>query len=115
VRTVATPFLAPPSYLVHVCGRAFEPPRAEHAAPPFPHERPPHRAMPARARRRGYPRSRRPGALVYGWFPRCLSGGTKDFPASRRRALHRARVVPCVQCFGLCAELFCAVRRTRWR
>jgi hypothetical protein len=96
VSTVATPFLAPPSYLVHVCWRTFEPPRAERAALPFTHERPPRRAMPARSRRRGYPRPRRPGALVYGWLPRCLAGGTKDFPAPRCRALHRARVVPCV-------------------
>jgi hypothetical protein len=112
--TVVTPSLAPPFFLVHSSGRAFEPPRAERGAPPFPHERPPRRAMPARSRHRGYPRPQRPGALVYGWLPRCLAGRTKDFPAPRRRAMHRARVVPCVQCFGLCAEMICAVRRARW-
>jgi hypothetical protein len=68
-----------------------------------------------RSRHCGYPRPQRPGALVSGWLHCCFAGSTKDSPTPRRRALRRARVVPCVQWFGLCAELVCAVRRTRWR
>jgi hypothetical protein len=89
--------LASPSFLVHACGRAIEPPRAERAAPPFPHGRPPRRATPARSRHSGYPRSQRPGAPVSGWLHCCFAGWTKDSPATRRRTLRCARVVPCVQ------------------
>jgi hypothetical protein len=89
--------LAPSSFLVLACGRAFESPRAERAAPPFPHGRTLRRATPAQSRHRGYPRPQRPGALVSGWLRCCFAGWTRDSPATRLRALRRVHVMPCVQ------------------
>jgi hypothetical protein len=114
-RPTAMSPLAPSPFLDHACGRAFEPPRAERAAPPFPHGRPPRQATPARTRHRGHPRPQRPVALVSRLLRCCFAGRTKDYPATRRRALRRARVVPCVPGVGLCAVLGCAGRRSRWR
>jgi hypothetical protein len=106
--------LAPVSYLVLVCGRAFEPPLPERVAPLFPHER-----RPVAPCRRGLGAVATPGRddRTHSLRPELglFAGRTEGYLAPHRRALRRARVTPQVRCLGRGAVLVCAVGSARWR
>jgi hypothetical protein len=92
---------APSPLLDFACGRAFKSPRTVRAAPPFLRRRPPRHAAPVRTRQPWPPQAAMSGALVSKSLCCSMVCRTKDYPATRRRAMRRARVAPCVLVDGL--------------